>query len=411
MYRLKELLRRFAQNSDYGKKLWTFLVKMKQIVHNDRNFRRLPRNMTVAQFIEQLNRKGCRYVILRWFEDLPHVEYGGDIDLLVHDDDAAILDSILTWSPRKGGIPCDVYSVSGLPSYSFKEIAYYPPVVAQQLLERSAEHESGAKVPSENDYFYSLVFHALYHKGYESGLSEDGIQAPKVSDPGHDFQTVLAEMAKKQGVAVDINMKALDALLEEKGWKPTLDMLEKLGQDNEWCAKLANDILKDMPEVPGLAVFIIREAAASPADEQKVKEELEKHGFQLIRSKKLNGYEKQHAAQQLRGGNWGEKSSVLSGGLPATFVAAIDLDPIEPSIELKNKYPLLDNRRIADVKKDMREKFFKNIIHSSDSARQAAHYLETVMPDEMNEVLDAARKKLAKGQNAPAGVLLEKTMH
>ncbi|XKE93917.1 hypothetical protein LG326_12140 [Metaplanococcus flavidus] len=410
MYRVKELLRKFAQNSAYGKKLWTFLVKVKQIVHNDRRFRRLPRNMTVAQFIEQLNRKGCRYVILRWFEDLPHVEYGGDIDLLVHDDDAVILDSILTWSPRKGGIPCDVYSVSGLPSYSYKEIAYYPPAVAQQLLERAVLHDSGAKVPSENDYFYSLVFHALYHKGYESGLSEDGIQAPKVSDPGHDFQGILAKMADQQGVAVDINMAALDELLEEKGWRPTLDMLEKLGHDNEWCAKLANDILKDMPNVPGLAVFIIREAAASPSDEKDVKEELEKHGFQIVRSKKLNEQEKRHTAQQLRGGNWGEKSSVLSGGLPATLVTAIDFEPIEPSSELKTKYPLLDNRRIADVKKDMREKYFKNIIHSSDSSRQAAHYLETVMPHETAEVLEAARRELAVRQSAPDGILLEKTL-
>ncbi len=410
MYRLKELLRKYAQNSASGKKLWTFLVKLKQIVHNDRRFRRLPRNMTVSQFIEQLNKKGCRYVILRWFEDLPHVEYGGDIDLLVHDDDAAILNSILTWSPRKGGIPCDVYSVSGLPSYSYKEIAYYPPVIAQQLLERSVQHDSGAKVPSENDYFYSLVFHALYHKGYESGLSEDGIQAAKVSEPGHDFQSILTDMAAKQGVAVDINMTALDALLEEKGWRPTLDMLEKLGHDNEWCAKLANDILKDMPKIPGLAVFIIREAASSPADEHDVKKEIEKHGFQIIRSKKLNEEEKQHAAQQLRGGNWGEKSSVLSGGLPASIVTAIDFNPIEPSTELKSKYPLLDNRRIADVKKEMREKYFKNIIHSSDSAQQAAHYLETVMPEETAEVLEAARKELAVRQSVSTGTLMEKTI-
>lgn len=408
MYRLKELLRKFAQNSVYGKKLWTFLVKMKQMVHNDRRFRRLPRNMSVAKFIDQLNSKGCRYVILRWFEDLPHVEYGGDIDLLVHDDDAAILDSILTWSPRKGGIPCDVYSVSGLPSYSYKEIAYYPPVVAQQLLDRSAQHHSGAQVPSENDYFYSLIFHALYHKGYESGLSEDGIEAPKVSNPGHDFKGVLGDMAAKQGVAVDINMTALDLLLAEKGWRPTLDMLEKLGHDNQWCAKLANDILKDMPEIPGLAVFIIREAASSPADEKNVKQELEKFGFHIVRSKKLNEQEKQHAAQQLRGGNWGEKSSVLSGGLPATVVTALDFDPAEPSSELKNKYPLLDNRRIADVKKAMRDKYFKNIIHSSDSARQAAHYLETVMPDEIDGILQAARQELMARQPVQAPILFEK---
>lgn len=408
MYRLKELLRRFAQNSASGKKLWTFLVKLKQMIHNDRRFRRLPRNMTVAQFIEQLNIKGCRYIILRWFEDLPHVEYGGDIDLLVHDDDTAILDSVLTWSPRKGGIPCDVYSVSGLPSYSYKEIAYYPRVVAQQLLDRSQQHESGAKIPSENDYFYSLIFHALYHKGFESGLSEDGIKAPKVSNPGHDFQSILAKMAEKQGVSVDINMNALDALLEEKGWRPTLDMLEKLGHDNEWCANLVNEILEDMPEIPGLAVFIIRESAASPADEKDVKEEIEKQGFQILRSKKLNDQEKQHAAQQLRGGNWGEKSSVLSGGLPATLVTALDLNPLEPSAELKNKYPLLDNRRITDVKKTMREKYFKNIIHSSDSAKQAAHYLQIIMPDEMDEVLEVASKKLTVRQTDLAGILVEK---
>ena len=77
---------------------------------------------------------------------------------------------------------------------------------------------------------------------------------------------------------------------------------------------------------------------------------------------------------------------------------------------MKNKYPLLDNRRIADVKKDMREKYFKNLIHSSYSSRQAAHYLETVMPHETAEVLEAARKELAGRKSASVGILAEKTL-
>src|SRR5262245_36885008 len=41
----------------------------------------------IEEFCSILNQRGVRYTILRWFEDLPHLAKGDDIDMLVHDDD------------------------------------------------------------------------------------------------------------------------------------------------------------------------------------------------------------------------------------------------------------------------------------------------------------------------------------
>ena|SRR5687767_15246933 len=64
-----------------------------------KRFKRSPRRFVHAErldrFFTRLNAAGCRYVVLRWFERLPQVETGEDIDLLVRDEDVASLKALL----------------------------------------------------------------------------------------------------------------------------------------------------------------------------------------------------------------------------------------------------------------------------------------------------------------------------
>src|SRR5690606_36542489 len=129
---------------------------------------------------------------------------------------------------RKGLIRCDVYSVSGLAGSGYKGIAYYPPHLARAILERAVHHASGAMVPCDRDHFYSLAFHALYHKGLRSGLpvSTPGVQREPA--PEHDYTEILRHLADKEGIATEIEMGALDGELARAGWRPPIDFMERV---------------------------------------------------------------------------------------------------------------------------------------------------------------------------------------
>src|SRR4051812_44523307 len=116
-----------------------------------------PLAMGAEAFFTELLRRNCRYVALRWFEGFPNLEPGEDIDLLVADEDLAVLEEIL--HPSEGAIPCDVYSVSGLRATDYRNIAYYPPYLAEKMLDRRVLYKGLVSIPSTIDYFFSLTFH------------------------------------------------------------------------------------------------------------------------------------------------------------------------------------------------------------------------------------------------------------
>jgi hypothetical protein len=57
--------------------------------------RHLRAGISLEQFFDELNRRGVRYAVLRWFETLPDVDPGEDIDILVADEDLPELRSLL----------------------------------------------------------------------------------------------------------------------------------------------------------------------------------------------------------------------------------------------------------------------------------------------------------------------------
>lgn len=181
-------------------------------------------------------------------------------------------------------------------------------------------------------------------------------------------------------------MKSLDEYLEKEVWKPSLDMLERLGKSNSYCRKLSYDVLNLMPFVPGLAVFIIREKASSEEDENKIAGFIKEEGFSIIKIKRLNSEKINVAARYLRGGNWGKASSVHDGGGPVIAIVTRDPNPINPDEKLLKKIPYLDNERIITTKHKIREFYFEQILHSTDSSRQAVHYLELLMPEVLEEL-------------------------
>lgn len=223
------VLRRLSswiRNKKYKKtRIWHALRQIKHFLFHRR--RLIPKNLTVAEFLGILKQKNCRYVVLRWFDKLPNQWYGDDIDILVSDEDSKKVISMLTRSTKKGGMPCDVYSVSGKKGLGYRGTCYYPPAKAAEMLQNSITIRGGILVPSPEDYFYSLAYHAVYHKGLKSGLPAGKNEPPSCWDPEHDFTSILSEMAQKLNIDIDINMESLKAALNKKGWSPSPEMLKR----------------------------------------------------------------------------------------------------------------------------------------------------------------------------------------
>jgi hypothetical protein len=196
--------------------------------------RHIPVDLSVADLFAELRRQNVHYVILRWFDNLPEIEEGEDLDILVSDEDLPVLTGLLTGD--KNGIPCDVYTVSGLRGTAYKRIPYYSPALARNILEQAVLHQSGCKVPSPQHHFLSLAYHALYHKGPKSGLRSNLPGVHPVSAPEHDYATALAKLAPagQEPASVTMDMEALDECLNRWGWRPDTQTLGSLAATNSW---------------------------------------------------------------------------------------------------------------------------------------------------------------------------------
>ena len=380
----------------------------------------LPRGTSPANFFEALNAIGCRYVVLRWFNALPHLDPGEDIDILVHDEDVDKVRALLTPRPilarlsgRRNLVRCDVYSVSGLVGSAYKGVAYYPPHLAQGILERAEHHPSGAMVPSARDHFYSLAFHALYQKGVRSGLPVANPAISSNSNPEHDYCQTLQQLADQLAIPVRIEMNALDDELARAGWRPPIDFIERVLPDDAWALSQVAEKRNAERTVNGLAVFIVRERALDrPGIVKEITELLDKDGFNILAISHLSVELRIAAEREIRGGNWGKGPWLIAGGRPAVAIATLDVFPVAPDQRLQKHHPRADNARVFTSKDRIRVRANQslpphqrtNIIHSSDNASEAAAHLRLLFPENHDAICDAASRLLEVGR-APGEVV------
>jgi hypothetical protein len=378
---------------DLGIKQPILLIKiLKRVTPNARRF--ISPLLGVTDFFATLNQKQVSYAILRWFEDLPLIMPGEDIDMLVADKDIEKIEFLLSQQP--GIIPCDLYTVSGLPGTAYKNMAYYPPFLAEQILAGAIAFKDIFAVPNPEIHFYSLAYHAIYHKGLKSGIpwSLEAAKEPKLN-PEHEYQAILENMANSLGIKAEITLQGLDDFLASINWRPSEDTLARLDSSQIWLTAGTKPSVEIEPaiDIKGLAVFFIRQKALELNLEADITALLIKEGFNLITSQVLDSEAAKRVKYQVRGGNWGKGPWSESGGDPAMVLVAIDLMPVQPTpIELARQ-PHLSNGRIV-VKNTIRDTINQslppeqqcNTVHSSDNEREAWNYLEIALPEQLEEI-------------------------
>ncbi|MCB1772250.1 MAG: hypothetical protein KDI88_01425 [Gammaproteobacteria bacterium] len=339
----------------------------------------------ISDFFRQLNDKGLGYCILRWFEQLPTVGDGEDIDMLVEDDDLPRVHSII--DRRPGIVPFDIYSKTGLPGADYQGLPYYVHSLATTALGGSVLHKDVFKVPAWKDYFCLLAYHAVFHKGAKSGLSSERYTLRTEENPEHDYLGHLQGIAAKAGLDVtDYTLEGLHAFLDSRGYSPPLDMQYKLSTKNHYL-KAYVDELKNQSTLPdrfeGLVCFVAREKVVEAGLVQDLEELIQKIGFTIICTRPLEGHVKKLFAEQVRGGNWNKGPWPSSGGAPSVLIVAMDVYPVKPDPGDHEKHPGLSNKRIQEksrVRDLLNEQFphqseWCNGVHSSDDEIQAMEYL------------------------------------
>lgn len=345
----------------------------------------------VGGLASRLEEAGLDYAVLRWFETLPKMDPGEDLDILVRDAHVERFRRVVESEP--GTIPIDLYSVSGLSGTDFRGAAYYVPGLAARILGDAIVHPSGMRVPCAQDYLYSLVYHALYHKGASSGLPSR-LMVDGDATPEHNYREAIARIARQCGADIPEDMERLDEWLQDVGWRPPLDALRRLAVDNEWLRNRIGSDRVRTGTTPELAVFLVRERAVEYLRMDSITSRLESLGFEILSIHELDEDARRRAAESIRGGNWGKGPYPVSAGRPAWAIVCIHFAPQPVDQSLRDRYPHLSNADTLNAKLEVRALVEDvlgpgaafNAMHSADDDPEAWEYLRVVVPGAVERI-------------------------
>lgn len=379
------------------------------VLGSDGPRRYLAPHLSLAEFFDILRRWDVPYVVLRWFESLPHVDPGEDIDILIADDHLEFMRTLLLARPvRRDSQAFDLYTVSGLPRSDFKGVPYYPPQFARAMLDDAIWLHDRYRVPNATDHFRSLAYHAAYHKGYASGLGPETDRDDAHQQPDHDYRRTLAALAARLGIPMIPTLDRLDRYLADEGLRPPLDTLECLAGGNAW---IRDRHLAERPEIDpvwcGLVVFVLRERAQEFVG--VVADDLDRDGFEILDVVRLDSAQREVASQRIRGGNWERGPWPISGGTPSHYIIGYDVAPhVETTADGWDT-----NLRIHTAKAKARERILRDIdvtgrfnpLHSSDNPRQALDYIKTLGDEDLKAQLHSSARKLVETCAVPFPVV------
>lgn len=203
--------------------------------------RYIEKKLGIEGFLGELKRADINYVVLRWFETLPQIEPGEDIDILFADQDIGKLNKLTRPAAKKDDIPCDIYSVSGLPGTNSNSMPYYPIDNARRILANAIWFKDMVRVPAADEHLLSISYHAIYRKGYASGIpSEEPERNKRVTTPqDHNYKNVVETLLGTTSFAatpLEVTLEGMDRFLSHQGWKPDRDSLINMSRKNPWIA-------------------------------------------------------------------------------------------------------------------------------------------------------------------------------
>ncbi|WP_299823027.1 hypothetical protein [uncultured Pontibacter sp.] len=332
------------------------------------------------EFFELLHKRNVEYVLLRWWHDLPEIPEGEDMDILIKDEHRDLINDLVTFRDNRTGLKCDIYTVSGCKYGSHKSLPYFQAKLARTLLHTRVMYR-GAYVPSPVPYFASLAYHAVFHKGYGSGLP--GFDKTVSLEVEHEYTSILTEQARELNLDIDVTVQGLFDWLTEQGFAPADDTLSKLAEIKPELAFLQKSLYCDA-RGGEVMVYVIRERLLKDELLEDFKHFLkDSFQFDVIDVRLLNPSEMDVCTALIRGGKWDNGPFKYSGGAPVALVIAYDYHPAPPSSAELKKQPRTTNGHNLHAKYKFRDLLNNlglkeghyNGVHSADNEHDAWYYI------------------------------------
>lgn len=307
---------------------------------------------------------------------------GDHVALLTADEDAVAARTAARPMP---GTTAHVLTTSGSrsgsfrldnPEYSSITIAIFPFDLAGALLARS-KAQAGLDAL---DRFRVAAYVATYFRSFGRLVGFDDQTGP----------IALGALAKAASIdpAQYEDRAALDGYLAEIGWRPSIDMLERLGLADAWIeSELLPQLVGDKKVAPGLSIFFCRATAVDMGYTPEMQAAIEDMGFEILKSLPLDDGLINEIRSATRGGNWGAGPFPKGGGPPTHLLFAVDVFPSRPDPTLLRQHPFLDNSRTLEAKFAARDAVFRSLspderfnpMHSSDNSTEAMRIAADVL--------------------------------
>lgn len=348
-----------------------------------------------SQFFSSLHNEKVPYVVLRWPEETLDPDAWAadpkfDIDILVAPGMEEKLASVAYC--ESGPITIEVYSVSGLMGMNYVGMPYYPPALAQDILNKRVMYPQNFYIPSPREYALALAYHIVYHKGLNAGISS-GVETIKTQSVSkRDYDQALTRAIEDSGLSSPERITLLDIhqWLKSQNWSMPFDLMIRWPTTTDWIEYLSSQESGPLnyfaEQMPNLIVYILREDVEDAGLETYVIENL-KERFRILESGKLQKNQKELALKQMRGGNWIEsKGKELIG--PFLYIVCKDENPIDflpGDKDLKNRYPHIKNKNVL-FKHTIRDNLQNQVnnvskfygIHGSDNAVESQYMLQVI---------------------------------
>lgn len=172
------------------------------------------------------------YVILRNFEEMPVKFDYHDVDLLVNDEKLAFIVN-KDFSLLKDNIRAIKFRVGDNdiifnPNYLGDN--YYDEKWENDILKKRVLHPNGFYIPEKNDYFFTLLYHVLFHDRWKNQgrISEKYKKILLDLAKGLDFHNITETSLKD----LDFLKKTLDEYMENSSYSYTENLQYKLRHSN-----------------------------------------------------------------------------------------------------------------------------------------------------------------------------------
>ena len=303
------------------------------------------------------------YIILRWFYNLPHIDEGEDIDILISDDDYYEMEKYM--QNEKTDYKFNIYRVSYCDFHC--EMPYIHPEFAKTLLMNKIIYKSLYKVPSNYFYFMVLIYHIVYHKGISSDIRIDNKE--KLNDDKYikELDYIVNQNSEIKSITnrKDFSLSYFHELLCKTGYSPNIEYIRMFSRKNNKCPFLKS--LYNFTEFKSniLAVFVFRSLCYDNEFIKSSIQKLLKTGFHILDIRSNNG-----KLDETRCCNWGPTPGYkICGGTPHIIVIGL----LKPgNYEIINisgcsQYKIIYNTK-CEIRQDFNQKYNikTNIIHSSD---------------------------------------------